>query len=116
VTLFVVASLFLLAMLAQGLVISVVTRSQMVASQVAAITTLLPSMLLSGFVFPIENMPLPLRTIARILPARYLVHGLRSIMLRGNGWDVVWPDALATAAFFTAMLVVATRRFQRQLA
>lgn len=114
--LFGVAALFILAMLAQGVVISVVTRSQMVASQVAAVTTMLPSILLSGFVFPIDNMPLPLRVIAHILPAKYLVHALRAVMLRGNGVEHVWPDALATGAFAIVMIAVATRRFRRSLA
>jgi ABC-2 type transport system permease protein len=113
--LFVVASLFILAMFAQGLVISIVARSQMLASQMAMISTMLPAMLLSGFVFPIENMPLPLRIVARVMPARYLVHTLRSVMLRGNGWSVVWPDAVATAAFLAFMLLIATRRFRRSL-
>lgn len=114
--LFTVASLFLLAMLAQGLVLSVVTRSQMVSSQLAALTTLLPAILLSGFIFPIANMPPPLRAVASVLPARYLVHALRAVLLRGNGWASVWPDALATGLFFAVMLLIATRRFRRVLA
>jgi len=114
--LFFVASVFLLAMLMQGLVISVVTRNQMVASQVAAISTLLPAMLLSGFVFPIENMPTILQGIAHVLPASYFVHGLRGVLLRGNGLEVVWPDLVAMAGFFVLMLVIATKRFQRRVA
>lgn len=113
---FLVSALFLLAMLMLGLVISVKTKSQMVASQIAAISTLLPSMLLSGFVFPVENLPLVLKFIASILPARYFIDALRAILLRGNGLDVVWPDLLALLAFFLVMLVVATRSFQRRLA
>ncbi|MCA9514774.1 MAG: ABC transporter permease [Myxococcales bacterium] len=114
--LFGTASVFLLAMLMQGLLISVVTKNQMVASQIAIISTMLPALLLSGFVFPIENMPAPLQVIANVLPAKYLVHGLRAILLRGNGLDVVWPDLLAMAAFFALMLVAATRRFTRRVA
>lgn len=113
---FLVAALFLMAMLMQGLVISVITKNQMVASQVAAISTLLPSILLSGFVFPVDNLPVPLQAIAAILPARYFIEALRAIMLRGNGLDVIWPQLLALLAFFLVMLVVATRRFQRSLA
>ncbi|MDP2349881.1 MAG: ABC transporter permease, partial [Chloroflexota bacterium] len=114
--LFLVALVFLLAMLMQGLLISVITRNQLVASQVAAITTMLPALLLSGFVFPVENMPAVLQAIANVLPARYLVHALRAILLRGNGLDVIWPDLLAMGAFFVVVLVVATQRFQRRLA
>jgi len=114
--LFLIASVFLLAMLMQGLVISVVTRNQMIASQVAAISTLLPAMLLSGFVFPVDNMPPVLQGIAHVLPAKYFVDGLRGVLLRGNGLDVVWLDLLAMGAFFAVMLVVATKRFQRRVA
>jgi len=114
--LFAVASVFLLAMLMQGLVISVVTKHQMVASQVAAITTLLPALLLSGFIFPISNMPPVLQVVAHILPAQYFVDGLRAVLLRGSGLEVVWPDLLAMTGFFVLMLVIATRRFQRRVA
>ncbi|GMV43843.1 MAG: hypothetical protein AMXMBFR64_55590 [Myxococcales bacterium] len=114
--LFCVASVFLLAMLMQGIVISVVTRNQMVASQVAVISTMLPALLLSGFMFPVENMPLVLQGIASVMPARYLVHGLRAILLRGNGLDVVGPDMLAMGAFFLVLLAIATKRFRRTVA
>ena len=114
--LFAVASLFLLAMLTQGLVLSVITKNQMVASQLAAITTLLPALLLSGFIFPVSNMPLPLQVVAHILPAQYFVDGLRAVLLRGSGFDVVWPDLLAMGGFFLLMLIIATRRFQRRVA
>ncbi len=113
--LFCIASLFLLAMLMQGLLISVMTRNQVLASQLAAISTLLPSMLLSGFIFPISGMPLILRGLAHVLPATYLVDALRGVMLRGNGIGVVWPDALALAAYFSVMLFVAVGRFKRRV-
>lgn len=115
-TLFVVSSLFLLGMLMQGLLISVVTRHQMIASQVAAITTMLPAMLLSGFIFPVDGMPAPLQVIARILPATYFVDALRAILLRGGGLAEIWPNILAMTAFFVVLLGVATKRFQRRLA
>jgi ABC-2 type transport system permease protein len=67
-------------------------------------------------VFPIDNMPPILQGIAHVLPAKYLVHALGSILLRGNGLAVIWPDVLAMGAFFVLMLVVATKRFQRRLA
>ena len=116
VLLFAVASLFLLAMLTQGLVVSIVTRSQMVASQIATISTLLPALLLSGFVFPIDNMPLPIQVVARAMPATYLVDALRAVLLRGSDLAVIWPDCAAMGAFFLVMLVIATRRFRRSVA
>lgn len=113
---FVVSAVFIMAMLMQGLLISVVTKNQMLASQIAAITTLLPALLLSGFIYPVENLPLALQAIAAVLPARYFVEALRAIMLRGNGLEDVVPQLLPLLAFFLFMLLVATRRFQRRLA
>jgi len=113
---FLVAAAFLLAMLMQGLVISVITKSQMLASQIAAITTMLPALLLSGFIFPVANLPAPLKLIAAVLPARYFIDALRSIMLRGNGLEAVLPHLGALLAFFAVMLLIALRRFKRSLA
>jgi len=107
---------FLVGMLGQGLLISVVTKNQMVATQAAALSAMLPSIILSGMIFPIENMPLPLQLLSRLIPARYLVHGLRGVLLKGNGFDVLWPDVLAMALFAVAIVALATRRFQRRLA
>ncbi len=108
--------LFLVGMLGQGLLISVVTKNQLVATQAGALSSLLPSMLLSGMLFPIENMPLALRALSRIIPARYLVHALRGVMLKGNGIALLWPDLVALAVFGAAMVLLATARFQRRVA
>ena len=116
VLLFTVGLFFLVGMLGQGLLVSVITKNQLVATQAGTFSALLPSLLLSGMVFPIENMPLPLRLLSRIVPARYLVHALRGILLKGNGLDVIWPDLLAVAAFAVAVVALATARFQRRLA
>ena len=107
---------FLAGMLGQGLLISVVTRNQLVATQAGALSALLPSMLLSGMVFPIENMPLPLRVLSNVVPARYFVHALRGVILKGNGLDLLWPDLLAMAAFALVVIAIATARFRRRLA
>jgi ABC-2 type transport system permease protein len=103
-------------MLGQGLLISVVARNQLVATQAAALSAMLPSVILSGMIFPIENMPLPLQWLSRVIPSRYLVHGLRGVLLKGNGIDVLWPDLLALAVFAVAIVALATRRFERKLA
>ena len=108
--------LFIAGMLGQGLLISVVAQNQMVATQMATMSSMLPSMLLSGFVFPIENMPGPLQAISHVVPARYFVEGLRGVLLRGNGLDVLWPQALALAAFTAVMVIVSTARFRRTIA
>jgi ABC-2 type transport system permease protein len=113
---FAVGLFFLVGMLGQGLLISVVARNQLVATQAGSLSALLPSMLLSGMVFPLENMPLPLQLLSRLVPARYFVHALRGILLKGNGLDVLWPDLVAQAVFAVVVIGLATARFQRRLA
>ena len=113
VVLLAVSAAFLMAVLMQGLVISVVTRSQVLASQVALITTLLPTLLLSGFIFPIENMPTPLRVLATILPASHFMTAIRGIVLRGNGWAEVASPMMAVLGFFVVMTGIAVLRFRR---
>lgn len=108
--------LFLVGMLGQGLLISVVTRDQMVATQVATLSSMLPSLLLSGFVFPIENMPQPLQYLTLIIPARYYVEGLRGVLLRGNGLAELWPQVLALLCFACVVLAISTARFRRVIA
>jgi ABC-2 type transport system permease protein len=112
----VLSLLFLVGMLGQGLLISVVTQNQMVATQVATLSSMLPSLLLSGFVFPIENMPRVLQWITRVVPARYFVAALRGVLLRGNGLAELWSEALLLALFGTVMLSVAIARFKRTIA
>ena len=107
---------FLVGMLGQGLLISVVAKNQLVATQAGALSAMLPSVILSGMIFAIENMPLVLQALSRIIPARYLVRGLRGILLKGNGLDVLWPDLLAMSIFAVCVLALATARFKRRLA
>ncbi len=106
---------FLVAMLGQGLLVSVVTRNQMVATQAALLSSMMPSVLLSGFMFPIANMPLPLRALANVLPASHFVTVLRGVMLRGNGFRELAPDVLAMVAFAALMVIASTKRFHRSL-
>ncbi len=108
--------LFLVGMLGQGLLISVLSKNQLMATQAGALSSLLPSMLLSGMMFPVENMPLPLQLLSRIVPARYMVNALRGVMLKGNGITTLWPDLLALAAFGVAAVALATTRFHRRVA
>ncbi len=113
---FLLGLLFLVGMLGQGLLISVLAKNQLVATQAGALSSLIPSLLLSGMVFPIENMPVALQLLSRVIPARYLVHGLRGVLLKGNGLAQVWPDLLGMALFAVAILALATARFRRRVA
>ncbi|HJL17529.1 MAG TPA: ABC transporter permease [Sandaracinaceae bacterium LLY-WYZ-13_1] len=112
----VLSVLFIAGMLGQGLLVSVVARNQMVATQVATLSSMLPSMLLSGFVFPIQNMPQVLQWITVVIPARYFVEGLRGVLLRGNDLSLLWPQAAALTAFALVMVVASTARFRRTIA
>ena len=112
----VASTFFMLGMLGQGLLISVITRNQMVATQASTLSSMLPSMLLSGFMFPIANMPWPLRLISTVVPARYFIAVLRGVLLKGNGIVELWPQVLALLAFASVMVAVSTARFKRKLA
>lgn len=116
IALAVLSLLFLTGMLGQGLLISVVAKNQMVATQLATMSSMLPSLLLSGFVFPIENMPQVLQWATIVVPARYFVEGLRGVLLRGNDLSVLWPQALALAGFAFVALALSTARFRRTVA
>jgi ABC-2 type transport system permease protein len=111
-----VALLFLLGMLGQGLLISVLAKNQLVASQAGVVSAMLPSMLLSGFMFPIENMPAVLKAISSVVPARYFIHALRSILLKGGGVAEISPDLLALGAFAAVVTGLAVLRFRRRIA
>src|SRR5262249_44805066 len=90
--------LFILVSLSLGILISARTSSQRVAMIGALVGTMLPTMLLSGFIFPIESMPLPLRAISVVVPARWFVLVARSIMLKGTGLGYLWQPTLVLMA------------------
>ena len=107
--------LFLVVALALGMLISILGRSQFAASQFAMVATLLPAFLLSGFVFPIANMPLPLRAFTHAIPARYFVTILRGIYLKGVGLTVLAGDILFLAVFGAVVLALAVRKFRKKM-
>jgi ABC-2 type transport system permease protein len=113
--LFAAASLFLLAALGMGLLISTVTKNQFVAGQVAILTTFLPAFILSGFIFDIGSMPAVVQAITRILAARYFVAILQTVFLAGNVWSVVLPNALALALMAAFFLGVSRRKLMKRL-
>jgi ABC-2 type transport system permease protein len=109
-------SLYLAGALGLGLMISTVAESQQVAFQIAVLASFLPTMMLSGFVFPIASMPAAIRAITYVVPARYFVVALRSIVLKGADLSVFWVDLVALAVYATFMLAFASRRLARQWA
>jgi ABC-2 type transport system permease protein len=107
---------FLIAALSWGMFVSAALKSQLLATQAAMLTTYLPALLLSGFIFSIAAMPLTLRLVTLIVPARYYVVITRGIFLKDVGLAVLWPEALALVAFATGALGLALRSFRKQLA
>lgn len=114
--LFGVGTVFIVATLAQGILISTITRQQLLASQVAMVATFLPAFLLSGFAFAIANMPAVVRGVTYIVPARYFVALVKGIFLRGTGLTVLWGDALFLLGFAALMIAVSIARTKRRLA
>lgn len=113
--LFGMAAVFLTGALALGLVISIVTKGQLLASQLAMVLTFLPAFLLSGFMYDIGNMPRPIQVVTHLVPARYFVALLKGIYLKGVGLEVLAPQALLLAAFSVVMLTIATIKFRKNL-
>jgi len=114
--LFATAAVFIVGTLAQGMLISIVARGQLLASQIAMVSTFLPAFLLSGFMFAISNMPLPVQVITYIVPARYFVALVKGIYLRGVGLGVLWADAVWLTVFAAGALALAVARFKKRLA
>lgn len=107
-------SLYVTVALALGLLISILTRSQLVANQVAIVLTYLPSLLLSDFVFPSENMPEVLQLITRIIPATYYIDILNGVYLRGIGFDYLWRDFLVLLAMLAALSALNVARLKKE--
>jgi len=115
VLLTVATMLFLLGSMALGLMISAVLKSQQLALMVSFVATMLPALILSGFVFPITNMPLLLQWLSYAVPARYYVTITRGLFLKSVGLDVLWPEFAAMVIYATVVLLLAISRFQRSL-
>jgi ABC-2 type transport system permease protein len=107
--------LFILASLALGILVSARTSSQRVAMMGAALATMLPNLLLSGFIFPIESMPLALRLLSNVVPGRWFVEIARGVMLKGVGLEYVWPQTLILAVMSAVLLGAAARSFNARL-
>lgn len=112
---FLVSSLFLIGALSLGVMISVVASNQFFATQVALLGTFLPAFLLSGFVFPISNMPKALQIITNIVPARHFVTILRAIYLKGVGIEAILVPFLWLVIFAVLMTALASRKLKKSL-
>jgi len=109
------SSLFLLAALGMGLMISTLARSQFVAGQIAIVATFLPAFLLSGFMFDIDSMPAVVQAITHLVVARYFVAIVQTLFLAGNVWPVILPNALALAVMAALFLGITWRKSRKRL-
>jgi ABC-2 type transport system permease protein len=109
------SAMFLLVVLSLGYYISVTAKSQVGANQMAMLATFLPTYLLSGFIFPIDQMPVAVQWITRILPGRYYVSIVRNVFLKGTPVALLAPDLMSLAIIAAVLIVLATRSFHKRL-
>ncbi len=109
------SAMFMIVVLSMGFFISVIAKNQLAASQIALIATFLPAFLLSGFLYAIEQMPIALQWITRVLPARYYVSVLKKIFLKGSPAGVLYADLVPLAMFTLVLGLLATHSFQKKL-
>ncbi len=113
--LFISILIYLITSLGVGLLISSVSESQQVAFMISAIITLLPTFVLSGFAFPIRNMPIAVQLVTYLVPARYFLVILRSIVLKGSGIESFWKDMLALIIMSLILLGLSIRRIRKNI-
>ncbi|MBN1906862.1 MAG: ABC transporter permease [Deltaproteobacteria bacterium] len=108
------STVYIMVALAMGLFISVAVKSQLVANQIAILTSYLPALMLSDFVFPIENMPFVLRRISYIVPARYFIDILNGLYLRNIGFTYLWEDYLILMLMFLVFFIFTFKRLKKE--
>ncbi len=113
--LFGVSVIFLTGTLAMGILISIVTKSQLLSSQIAVVATFLPAFLLSGFIFTIANMPRAIQIITYLVPARYFVAILKDIYLKGVGLEIMAGQAVLLVIYAVVMVFLAQLKFKKKL-
>jgi ABC-2 type transport system permease protein len=114
VLLFLTTLLFLSASTGIGILVSVIADSQQVAFSIATFATLLPSVILSGFIFPIESMPLAVQILTNITPAKFFIEILRAIVIRGVGVESFWDQALYLLLFTTVIFLLSNIIYKRK--
>ncbi|MBL8216262.1 MAG: ABC transporter permease [Bryobacterales bacterium] len=114
--LFVSGFTFLFGALSWGLLLSAITRNQLLAFQMGLISSFLPSFLLSGFIYSIDNMPLLPQVISYVVPARYFVALLKGIFLKATGLQILWMELLFLATYAVIVFALLTRKLREKIA
>jgi ABC-2 type transport system permease protein len=102
--------------LSLGILISTITSSQQVAMMISLVALMLPTILLSGFIFPVENMPPILQVLCHLMPPKYYITIIKSIMLQGNSFLYVWRETLILLGFTLFFLMLSVKKFNIRLA
>ena len=115
ISLFIVSLLYIFVALALGLLISTVTNSQLAAMMISGMGLMIPVMLLSGMIFPIENMPAFLRFISNFVPARWYIDAVKTIMIKGLGLGAVLKDVGVLVLMGTVLVTISLKKFKVRL-
>lgn len=107
--------MFTVTVLALGLLISSVASSQQVAMLISLMGLFLPTVMLSGFMFPVENMPIPLQVISNIVPAKWFYYIVKNVMIKGLGFTYVWKETLILVGMTAFFMIVSIRKFKTRL-
>jgi len=109
------SALFIFGSLGLGLIISTMSSSLQTANQMATFLSFLPGFMLSGFVFPIRNMPVVLQWATYLVPARYYLSILRGVFLKGTGPSILWPNIFALVIYSTLTIVASALMFKKKM-
>jgi len=110
-----VCILFVITSLALGILISTRTETQQVALMISLMALMLPTIILSGFIFPVENMPMPLQVISNFIPAKWFIIILKDIMLKGVGWAYIWKEVLVLVGMTMFFIGASVKSFKIRL-
>lgn len=108
--------LYIIMALSLGILISTVTNSQQIAMMVSLMALMLPTILLSGFIFPIANMPQIMQWLCAVMPPKYYIIIIKGIMLQGNGLAFLWRETLVLVGFTTIFILLSIKNFKTRLA
>jgi len=114
-TLFIMSSIFLIGALSMGILVSIAGKTQLLANQLSLLIAFLPAFLLSGFAFTIENMPVILQFLSKLFPATYFVKILKSVFLKGVGFNILFYDMAMLSLYCLILFAVANKKFKKRL-
>ncbi len=109
------STLYIITALSLGILISTITNSQQVAMMLSLIGLMLPTIMLSGFIYPVENMPLPLQIICQLMPPKWFIIIIKNIMLKGVGFTYVWKETLVLLGMTAFFITLSVKKFKNRL-